>query len=303
MKLIVVGSANMDMVMTTERVPEAGETLHGTGFFLSPGGKGANQAVAGAKMGAPTWLLGKVGDDIFGQSISANLARHGVSTDYLTAEPGVSSGVAAITVCGGNNRIILAGGANDKVTPEYVDGFREEILSASAVMLQLEIPLPAVYRAVELAKGRTPVFLNPAPAVPIDDSVLDGVDYFTPNEIEARFYTGIQIRGTEEAFAALDRLRAKGIRFPLITLGDKGVAYFNGSRNVHKMSLPAEVVDTTAAGDTFSGTLAAMIVAGKPMDEAVDIAQRAAAIAVTRPGAQDSIPVLAEVLGENPPRG
>jgi ribokinase len=295
--LIVIGSANMDLVMTTDKVPEAGETLRGTGFFLSPGGKGANQAAAGAKMGAPTWLLGKVGDDLFGQSLKESLSRYGVRTDCLSAEPGVSTGVAAITVCGGNNRILLAGGANDRVTPEYIEGFRDDILSASAIMLQLEIPLPSVYRAIELAKGKVPIFLNPAPAVPLDEAVLDGVDYFTPNEIEARLYTGVHIQDRDDAFAALERLKAKGIRFPLITLGDKGVVYFNGNENVHKESLPVQAVDTTAAGDTFSGTLAAMIVAGRPMDEAVDIARRAAAISVTRPGAQESIPVLAEVLG------
>ncbi|MBW5448036.1 ribokinase [Cohnella sp. CFH 77786] len=297
MKIIVIGSANMDMVMKTVRMPEAGETLNGTGFFLSAGGKGANQAVACAKMGAPTWLLGKVGDDVFGQSISENLARYGVQTGCLETEPGVNTGVAAITVCAGNNRIILEGGANKTVTPAYIDRHQDEILSASAVMLQLEIPLAAVYRAIELAKGKVPVFLNPAPAVPLDESMLVGIDYFSPNELEVGMYTGIQVRGVEDAMMALNLLKAKGIRFPLITLGDKGVVYYNGTENIYKEGLRVIAVDSTAAGDTFSGTLAAMIVSGKTMDEAVDIAQRAAAISVTRPGAQDSIPVLSEVLG------
>lgn len=293
--IIVIGSANIDMVMQTKRVPEAGETLHGEGFFLAAGGKGANQAVACAKMGAKTWLLGKVGDDIFGKSIMDNLTRYGVQLDYLTVEPGVSSGVAAITVSDGNNRILLHGGANAKVTPADIDGFRDEILSASAVMLQLEIPLAAVCRAIEIAKGKVPVFLNPAPAVPLDESVLEGVDYFTPNEIESTLYTGVQIQSREDAFRALDVLKQKGIRYPLITLGDKGVAYFNGTENVHKPAPQVEAVDTTAAGDTFSGTLAAMIVSGKSMDEAVEDAVRAASLSVTRPGAQDSIPYLAEI--------
>jgi len=296
MSIIVIGSANMDLVMRTERMPQIGETIRGGGFFLSPGGKGANQAVACAKMGADTRMLGKVGDDLFGQSLLDSLQSFGVRTDLMAKEPNVTTGVASITVCEGNNCIILDGGANDKVTPEYIASFKDELLRASAIMLQLEIPMESVYAAVELVKGKVPIFLNPAPAVPIDDAILRGVDYFTPNEIECRLYANVEIRSTEEAFAALDALRAKGVRYPLITLGAKGVAYFNGKENVHKPGRAVEAIDTTAAGDTFSGALAAMIVAGKSMDEAVDIAQRAASITVTRLGAQSAIPTLAEVL-------
>jgi len=298
-KIIVLGSANMDMVMRTSRIPEIGETMRGEGFFLSPGGKGANQAVACAKMGADTWFMGMVGDDIFGQSLLDGLAGYGVHTDFLTREPNVTTGVAAITVLNGNNSIILDGGANNHVTPEYIRGYEQELLSASAVMLQLEIPMETVYAAVRMLKGKVPIFLNPAPAVPIDDEILHGVDYFTPNEIECRLYTNVEIRSTEDAFKALDVLRGKGILCPLITLGDKGIVYFNGTENVYKEARKVEAVDTTAAGDTFSGTLAAMITSGKSMDEAVDLAQRASAIAVTRLGAQEAIPGLEEI-GECP---
>lgn len=297
MSIIVIGSANMDLVMRTNRMPQLGETIHGGGFFLSAGGKGANQAVACAKMGAETRLLGKVGDDLFGRSLLDSLQGFGVRTDFMAKEPNVTTGVAAITVYEGNNCIILDGGANDKVTADYIAGFEAELLRASAVMLQLEIPMESVYAAVRRVKGKVPVFLNPAPAAPIDDAVLQGVDYFTPNEIECRLYTNIEVRTTKDAFAALDALRAKGVRHPLITLGGKGVAYFNGSENVHKPGRSVQAIDTTAAGDTFSGALAAMIVAGKSMDEAVDIAQRAASITVTRLGAQSAIPTLAEVMG------
>ncbi|KIL42449.1 hypothetical protein SD70_00625 [Gordoniibacillus kamchatkensis] len=295
MKIIVIGSANMDMVMRTNRMPEIGETITGSGFFLSAGGKGANQAVACAKMGADTWLLGKVGDDIFGQSLLNSLAGFGVRTDLLAVEPNVTTGVAAITVYEGNNCIILDGGANNKVTPDYIRGYKHELLSAAAVMLQLEIPLESVYEAIRLLKGKVPVFLNPAPAVPLDDEVLRGVDYFTPNEIECRTYTGVDVQTIEDAFAALDVLRAKGIRYPLITLGEKGLVYFNGSENVYKEGRKVQAVDTTAAGDTFSGTLAAMITSGKTIDEAVDIAQLASSISVTRLGAQNAIPYKAEI--------
>ncbi|CAG7652030.1 ribokinase [Paenibacillus allorhizosphaerae] len=295
-KIIVLGSANMDMVMRTSRVPEIGETMRGEGFFLSPGGKGANQAVACAKMGADTWFMGKVGDDIFGGSLADGLASYGVRTDYMVREPNVTTGVAAITVCNGNNSIILDGGANNQVTPEYIRRYERELLSASAVMLQLEIPMETVYEAVRMLKGKVPIFLNPAPAVPIDDEILRGVDYFTPNEIECRMYTNIEIRSTEDAFHALHILRGKGIQYPLITLGEKGIAYYNGTENVYKEALKVKAIDTTAAGDTFSGTLAAMIVTGKSMDEAVDLAQRASAIAVTRLGAQEAIPGIEEIV-------
>ncbi|UUZ90099.1 PfkB family carbohydrate kinase [Paenibacillus sp. P25] len=288
--------ANMDMVMRTSRIPAVGETMQGEGFSLSAGGKGANQAVACAKMGAETWSLGKVGDDLFGQSLLGGLAGFGVHTEYMAVEPDTTTGVAAITVCQGNNSILLDGGANLKVTPEYIRGYSRALLSASAVMLQLEIPMPAVYEAIRLVKGRVPVFLNPAPVAPIEDAVLEGVDYFTPNEIECLTYTGIEIRSAEDGFEALERLRRKGIRYPIVTLGDKGVVYYNGLRNVFKESRKVEAVDTTAAGDTFSGTLAAMIVAGRSLDEAVDIAQHAASISVTRPGAQQAIPYLSEVV-------
>ena len=296
MKIVVIGSANMDMVMNTGKMPEAGETIQGSGFFLMGGGKGANQAVASARMGAETWMMGKVGDDIFGQSLRDSLSGFGVRMDCLETEPGVTTGVAAITVHEGNNRIILDPGANGRVTPAYIEQYQSVILSASAIMLQLEIPLDTVRKAVELAKGKVPIFLNPAPAAPLDDALLDGIDYFTPNEIECRLYTGVTVEHADDAFLALDRLRDKGIRYPIITMGDKGVAYHNGAKAVHKASRKVTAVDTTAAGDTFSGTLAAMIVSGRTLDEAVDIAQRAAAIAVTRSGAQSSIPALSEVL-------
>lgn len=296
MKIMVVGSANMDMVMRTSRLPEIGETMRGDGFFLAPGGKGANQAVACAKMGAETWFMGKVGDDIFGQSLIDRLGGFGVRTDFLKREQGVTTGVAAITVCNGNNSIILDGGANNEVSPGYIQGYKQELLSAAAVMLQLEIPMETVYEVIRLVKGQVPIFLNPAPAVPIEDAILQGVDYFTPNEIECRLYTGVEIRSADDAFEALNKLRAKGIRYPLITLGEKGIVYYNGTENVYKEARKVQAVDTTAAGDTFSGTLAAMIIAGKSMDEAVDIAQRASSIAVTRLGAQDAIPMLSEVL-------
>ncbi|MCR8655798.1 ribokinase [Paenibacillus endoradicis] len=295
MKIIVIGSMNMDMVMQTSRIPEVGETINGEGFFLSGGGKGANQAVACAKMGADTWMMAKVGDDIFGQSLLDDLSNYGVQTDFIVKEAGISTGVASITVKDGNNSIILASGANSCLLPEDIRKLESELLSASAIMLQLEIPIETVYEVISVVKGKVPIFLNPAPALPLDDYILQGIHYFTPNEIECRLYTGVEIHTIDDAFTALDVLRNKGIMYPLITLGEQGVAYYNGSNNVHRSGLKVNAIDTTAAGDTFSGTLAAMIVAGQTMDEAVSMAIQASALSVTRLGAQQSIPLLAEM--------
>lgn len=285
----------MDMSIWTNRIPEIGETIQGDKFLLSAGGKGANQAVACAKMGADTKLIAKVGDDLFGQTMIDNLGGFGVRTELIGVEPNATTGVAAITVCEGNNSIILNGGANARMSPADITRYREELLAASAILLQLEIPLETVYEAIRIAKGKVPIFLNPAPAVPLDDGVLRGVDYFTPNEIECRVYAGIDIRTKEDALAALDVLLDKGVRFPLITLGEKGIVYYNGQEKVYKNGHPVDAIDTTAAGDTFSGTFATMIASGKSMDEAVDVAQLAASISVTRPGAQNAIPYLAEL--------
>lgn len=295
MKIVVIGSANMDMVMETSRVPHRGETIHGERFFLASGGKGANQAVACARMGADTLLLGKVGDDLFGESLIKSLSGYGVKTEMVGVAPDTNSGVAIITVCEGDNAIILDSGANAKVTPAYIRQHEQELLAADAVLLQLEIPLESVYEAIRLVKGKVPVFLNPAPALALDEEILRGLDYFMPNEHECALYTGKEVHSLQDALAGLDVLRGKGIAYPIITLGNNGVVYYNGTSNVHKAGYKVVAVDTTAAGDTFAGTLAAMICSGKSIDEAVDMAQQAASIAVTRSGAQNSIPSIEEL--------
>ncbi len=294
MKITVVGSANMDMVIKSKRQPRLGETLHGDGFFLSPGGKGANQAVACAKMGSKTWLLGRVGRDIFGNSLKESLNNNGVYTEFLESLE-TTTGVAVITVIEGNNTIILDAGSNAKVLPEIICKYENHLLNSDAILLQMEIPMETNYKIIEICKGKTPIFLNPAPATDIDISILNGIDYFTPNETEAPFYTNIEINTIKDAFSSIDFLRNLGVKFPVITLGSNGVAYFNGKENKHLESFKVNVIDTTAAGDTFSGALAFMIASGKPIDDAVYFAQAAAAISVTKAGAQSSIPYFEEV--------
>jgi len=294
-KITVVGSVNMDMVIRSPRRPEIGESIIGDGFFLSPGGKGANQAVACARMGAETFFAGCVGNDVFGASLRESLNNYGISTEYLKTA-GTSTGVALITVVGGDNYIVTDAGGNALVLPETVREYEELLLGSDAVLMQFEIPLETNIKIIELCKGKTPIFLNPAPAAKIDPKILNGIDFFTPNETEAPFYTDIKINSIDDAFGSLDALKNIGVKYPVITLGDKGAVFFNGQKNVHAEAFNITAVDSTAAGDTFAGALAVMVVSGSSVDEAVRFASAAAAISVTRSGAQGSIPSYDEVI-------
>jgi len=293
MTISVVGSANMDMVINAPRQPKMGESIHGSGFFLSPGGKGANQAAACAKMGAETYFIGKVGGDVFGETIKKNLADLNVSINYLRT--GGNTGVALITVVDGDNYIVCDAGANMELTVDEISACEQRLSESDAVLLQFEIPMAVNVHIMDICRGKVPVFLNPAPAKKMDKKYLNGLDFFTPNETEAPYYTGIAINGLSDAYASLDALKAMGVKYPVVTLGENGVAYFNGKTHTHMEAFKVCAVDTTAAGDTFSGALACMVAVGKSMDEAVRFASAAAAVSVTRPGAQNSIPSYAEV--------
>ena len=293
MTITVVGSANMDMVINAPRQPKIGESIHGTGYFLSPGGKGANQAAACAKMGADTYFVGKVGTDVFGKTLKQNLADLKVSADYL--QTGGNTGVALITVVGGDNYIVCDAGANMELTTDEILKCEQHLIHSDAVLLQFEIPMSVNEKIMDVCRGKTTVFLNPAPAAAMDKTYLRGLDFFTPNETEAPYYTGITVDGLAGAFKSLDALRAMGVKYPIITLGENGVVYFNGKKNMYLEAFKVGAVDTTAAGDTFSGALAFMVAGGKDIDNAVKFASAAAAISVTRPGAQNSIPSYAEV--------
>ena len=302
--IVVIGSINMDLVLRVPRMPLPGETLTGGAFRTIPGGKGANQAVACARMsgkveagGQQVAMIGCVGDDAFGATLRAALVGDGIIDSHITTLPGVASGIASILVDdNGQNSIVIAGGANDLLSPAHIDAAKELIEQADIVVLQLETPMDTVVHAIKLARslGKT-VVLNPAPAASLPDGVLELVDYLIPNEIEAAMLAGVSPDGADvqALAAALQKLGSDNV---IITLGSKGVhaALYGGD-----FTFPAEVVqavDTTAAGDTFIGGFVAGLASGMDEAEAISQGQRAAAWSVTKPGAQTSIPFLHELF-------
>ncbi|AVR97541.1 ribokinase [Pseudoduganella armeniaca] len=292
--IVVIGSINMDLVLRVARMPLPGETLTGGAFRTIPGGKGANQAVACARLGrTPVAMVGCVGDDAFGATLRTALATDGIDVSHVSVLPGVATGVASILVdAQGQNSIVIAGGANDLLTPALVDAALPLIARASIVVLQLETPLDTVRHAIAVAHGLgKTVVLNPAPAATLPAGVLAQVDYLVPNEIEAAMLLGADT-AVQPAAAAL---RAAGCGNVLVTLGAKGVhaSLADGSHDFPACAVDA--VDTTAAGDTFIGGFVAALAAGADPASAIDLGQRAAAIGVTRHGAQTSIPYLNEL--------
>lgn len=302
--IVVIGSINMDLVLRVPRMPLPGETLTGGAFRTIPGGKGANQAVACARLsgkvaagGQQVAMIGCVGDDAFGATLRAALVGDGIIDSHITTLPGVASGIASILVDdNGQNSIVIAGGANDLLSPAHIDAAKELIEQADIVVLQLETPMATVVHAIKLARslGKT-VVLNPAPAASLPAGVLELVDYLIPNEIEAAMLAGVSPDGADvqALAAALQKLGSDNV---IITLGSKGVhAALSGG----DFTFPAEVVqavDTTAAGDTFIGGFVAGLASGMDEAEAIQQGQRAAAWSVTKPGAQTSIPHLHELF-------
>jgi ribokinase len=301
--IVVIGSINMDLVLRVPRMPLPGETLTGGAFRTIPGGKGANQAVACARLSGKVAgaqqvaMVGCVGDDAFGATLRAALVGDGIIDSHITTLPGVASGIASILVDdNGQNSIVIAGGANDLLSPAHIDAAKELIEQADIVVLQLETPMATVVHAIKLARslGKT-VVLNPAPAASLPQGVLELVDYLIPNEIEAAMLAGVSPEGADAKAlaAALQKLGSDNV---IITLGSKGVhaALYGGD-----FTFPAEVVqavDTTAAGDTFIGGFVAGLASGMDEAEATQQGQRAAAWSVTKPGAQTSIPHLHELF-------
>jgi ribokinase len=301
--IVIIGSINMDLVLRVPRMPHPGETLSGGRFQTIAGGKGANQAVACARLSADSVkvaMIACLGDDAFGVELRAALRNDGVDDSHVSTMEGEASGVASILVdAGGQNSIVLAAGANDALSPAHIDAARSLIEQARIVVLQLETPLATVRHAIKLAHGLGKVVvLNPAPAQALPADLLAQVEYLIPNEIEAAMLAGLSAASLDNDAAieaAVATLRAAGSANILVTLGAKGVYAALTSGSVHFAAQPTKAVDTTAAGDTFIGGFVAALAEGRGEAEAIAFGQRAAALSVARIGAQTSIPYRREL--------
>jgi len=296
-KIVVVGSSNTDMILQVEHIPAPGETILGGEFSMAAGGKGANQAVGAARAGGEVTFVARVGEDMFGEEAVKGFRRDGINVDYIVRDGEVPSGVALIFVASdGENSIGVASGANGKLSPADVQRAAEAIEGADALVMQLETPLETVAKAAEIAarKGVT-VVLNPAPARPLDDELLKLVSVLTPNESEAQLLTGVEVKDAESAAEAASRLRGRGIGTVIITLGPKGVYVSSEELSGPVEGFKVKAVDTTAAGDVFNGALAVALAEKRPLKEAVRFANAAAALSVTKLGAQPSAPVRSEI--------
>jgi ribokinase len=291
--IIVVGSVTMDMVTRTPQIPKIGQTVIGTGFETTPGGKGANQAVAAARLGYPVKMVGKVGKDVYGPVLLRNLADAGVETDAMEDVEG-PSGLAPIFLSeGGENSIVVVPGANGHVDCADIDRHAALIRSAGMVLCQLEIPMDTISHTFALcAEAGVPVMLDPAPAAPLPDAVWSQIAWFTPNETEAAFYLGETLKVEDGA----KHLLAKGLRGVVLKRGAEGayVAIAGGKAGWVK-AFKVEAVNTVGAGDCFNGAFAVGLLEGKDPWEAARFASAAAAISVTRPGAQESMPTRSQV--------
>ncbi len=295
--IVVVGSSNTDMIIKLDRIPRPGETLLGGEFITAAGGKGANQAVGAARAGGDVTLIARVGRDIFGQQAVQGFIREGIRTDYIVRDTTSPSGVALIFVSRkGENSIAVASGANARLSPTDVRKAAKVLASAGMVVMQLETPLDTVQAAAAMAaRAGVPVILNPAPARALPGKLLRNISIITPNETEAEMLTGIKVDNDIAAARAADKLLARGVKTVIITLGSRG-AFVTGREGVGLVSgFNVKAVDTTAAGDIFNGALAVALVEGKTMDQAVRFANAAAAISVTRLGAQISAPTRKEI--------
>ncbi len=293
--ILVIGSANIDLTIHTDRMPKLGETVTGHGFSMNSGGKGENQAVAAAKLGGDVKFLGVIGNDTYGEKLLADLRKSGAVFEGITAD-GVSTGTACITVVNGDNFIVLNPGANDLLTPEIIEEKAELIRKSDYVIMQLEIPVDSVLRAALIAKNvGTSVVLNPAPVKDLPDEIYRFTDIMIPNEYEAMLLTGISTDNEQGCRDAVEDLRKKGVKTVIITLGDRGCVYNDGDRIIFHPAGKADVVDTTSAGDSFIGALCCKLASGNSLPESVDYATKVAAVTVSRRGASESIPYAHEI--------
>lgn len=296
--IVVLGSSNTDMIVRTKRLPRPGETVLGGEFITAAGGKGANQAVAARRAGGNVTFIARIGGDVLGDQALESWRRESIDVTQVSRDPKAASGVALILVDDkGENSIAVAGGANQRLTPTHVQKAAKVIRGAGTLLMQLETPLPAICAAAEIAaKAGVRVILNPAPAQKQPAALLRLLTFITPNETEAETLTGIRIRTEKDCRRAANALQQAGARNVIITLGARGafLAAEDGTRLLVP-TFPVEPVDTTAAGDTFNGALAVALGEGLALPEAVRFANAAAAISITRLGAQPSAPKRREI--------
>ena len=296
-RVTVVGSANVDFTVALSRLPRPGETVSGGTLLVNHGGKGANQAVAARRLGADVRMVGCVGDDSSGAAIRAALAGQGIGIDGLVAVESAASGTALIAVdAEGRNQIAVAPGANHRLTVEMARAHEDDIAWAQVLLCQLETPIAVVRWALETARRHgVETILNPAPAQPLSDEILGLAGYLTPNEGEAAALSGLPVADLDSAREAAARLAARGAGRVIVTLGAQGVLALDDDTALHFPAFPVTAIDTTAAGDAFNGALAVGLAAGGKLEQAIPLAGAAAALACTRRGAQDSLPVRGDV--------
>lgn len=296
-KIIVVGSSNTDMIVKVPRIPTPGETILGGEFMTAPGGKGANQAVAAARAGGLVTFIANTGNDTLGEEAIEGFNKEGINTDYIFVDDDNPSGVALIFVGEvGENSIAVASGANGTLTPSKIKEIEDVIAGGDILLIQLETPLDTIEEAIRIAnKNGVTVILNPAPAQSLSDDLLKKIDILTPNQSEAELLTGIEVTNEKTAKKAAGHLLSKGVKTVIVTLGSEGAFVMNKDFQKTIPGYKVDAKDATAAGDTFNGALAVGLSEGKSIEEAVQWSHAAAAISVTRMGAQPSIPNKKEI--------
>ncbi len=295
--ICVVGSINMDLVATVERFPKPGETIIGKEFGTFPGGKGANQAVAAGRLYPSVAMVGKVGDDVFGEQQLKNLKQNGVDTRGVKAQTGISSGIAVIEVDkSGENDIIVVPGANHLVDREFIDSQISWMLEFDVFLFQLEIPLDTAFYAIQKLKehGKMVIF-DPAPAGTLPEKMYSSIDYITPNETELQILTGTEVFDETQLNRAALKLLSQGVKTVILKIGKKGAYLIREDQSTYVPGFKVATVDTTAAGDTFNGAFAVALAQGLPPEECVSFANAAAALSTTGKGAQVAMPQMQQV--------
>ncbi|MBM1107783.1 ribokinase [Aurantibacter crassamenti] len=296
-KIVVVGSSNTDMVVKTERFPKPGETIIGGDFYMFSGGKGANQAVAAARLGGDVSFICCVGDDVFGKNALVQYKNEGIDVDAALIKKDTASGVALITVnASGENEIVVASGANAQLNAAHLDAVESIFSTAKIVLTQLEVPMETVEALAEKCKtNKLPLIINPAPAAKLSAAILKGLYLITPNETETFILTGIEVTDVKSAKVAGNYFLEQGVQNVIITMGSQGAFFMNAETNFLMMPPKVNAVDTTAAGDVFNGALTTALAQGDNWEDSIKLANKAAALSVTKLGAQISAPTLEEI--------